>query len=112
VLILDWDIHHGNGTEEIFYDTNEVLYISLHANAYPYTGTRERVGKDKGEGFNVNILLNSPGKGDEDFLLCFTTIVVPILLEYNPELIIISAGYDAAKDDLVGSFGNFNILKI
>ena len=109
-MILDWDIHHGNGTEEIFYESNEVLYISLHANTYPYTGGREKCGKGKGEGFNVNILLKSPGKGDEEFLLCFSNIIIPILMEYNPELIIVSAGFDAAEDDIVGNFGKKNFF--
>jgi acetoin utilization deacetylase AcuC-like enzyme len=99
VLVLDWDVHHGNGTEEIFYGSNEVLYASIHQSPlYPGTGAPGDVGTGEGEGYNVNLPV-PPGSGPDEFLGLVQHVVVPIAREWQPELICLSAGYDAHRDD-------------
>jgi acetoin utilization deacetylase AcuC-like enzyme len=99
VLILDWDVHHGNGTEEIFYDSNQVLYSSIHQSPlYPGTGAVGDVGTGEGEGFTVNLPVR-PGSGPDEFLSLVQHLVVPIAREWQPGLICLSAGYDAHRDD-------------
>jgi acetoin utilization deacetylase AcuC-like enzyme len=99
ILILDWDVHHGNGTEEIFYGSNQVLYASIHQSPlYPGTGAPGDVGTGEGEGFTVNLPV-PPGSGSDDFLALVQHVVVPVALEWRPELICVSAGYDAHRDD-------------
>ncbi|KAI1178174.1 histone deacetylase [Nemania sp. FL0916] len=114
VLILDWDVHHGNGIQNIFYDDPNVLYISLHVYAngdfYPGKpdnpmipdGGLENVGQHPGQGKNVNIAWPSQGMGDGEYLAAFQKIVMPISQEFNPDLVIISAGFDAADGDELG----------
>jgi histone deacetylase 6 len=104
VLIFDWDIHHGNGTEEIFYENDQVLFISIHSYGkfYPGSGESKNIGKNKGEGFNINVPLEGDGYGDEEYLLILEKIVIPVLKEFYPEIILISAGFDAVKGDLLG----------
>jgi acetoin utilization deacetylase AcuC-like enzyme len=98
VLILDIDAHHGNGTQEIFYYRNDVFYISLHQYpAYPGTGSEKEIGKGKGKNFNLNIPL-PPYTNDEEYLKKLE-IFRKVALEYNPDLILVSAGYDTYKDD-------------
>lgn len=108
VIVLDWDIHHGNGTQKAFYDDPRVLYISLHryesGKFYPGTteGGADKVGSGKGKGFNVNIPWPVGGMGDADYLYAFRQVVVPICQEFNPDLVIISSGFDAAHGDVIG----------
>ena len=99
VLVLDWDVHHGNGTEAIFYDSPEVLYASIHQSPlYPGTGAPSDVGAGAGEGFTVNLPV-PPGAGPDEFLSLVQQVVVPIAREFRPGLLCISAGYDAHRDD-------------
>ena len=103
VLVLDWDVHHGNGTEAIFAATDEVLYASIHQwPLYPGTGAAEFEGEGAGEGFNVNLPV-PPGAGSEEFMALVEHVVVPIARAYEPGLIAISAGYDAHRDDPLAS---------
>lgn len=103
IAVVDWDVHHGNGTEEIFYDRADVLTISLHQeNNYPRgTGSVEAQGTGVGEGFNINVPL-MPGGGDDAYLHAFRRIVVPALLRYRPDLIVVACGFDASGVDPLG----------
>ncbi|MFA9427257.1 class II histone deacetylase [Natronorubrum sp. A-ect3] len=105
VAIIDWDVHHGNGTQEIFYDRDDVLFISIHhdhgswdSENHPQEGSLEENGKDEGEGYNINIPL-SPGIGDSAYVKIFRELVRPIIKEYLPDAIIVSAGQDASIVD-------------
>ncbi len=99
ILILDWDVHHGNGTQEIFYDDNSVFFISLHQYPfYPGSGGKNERGEGNGEGFNLNIPMRS-GSGEKEYFDAFREEIIPVIDGYNPELIIISAGFDAHIDD-------------
>jgi acetoin utilization deacetylase AcuC-like enzyme len=99
VLVLDWDVHHGNGTEEIFASSDEVLYASIHQwPLYPGTGPAEYTGTGAGEGFTVNLPV-PPGAGTEEFLAVVQHVVVPIARDLSPGLLAISAGYDAHRRD-------------
>lgn len=103
VLILDWDVHHGNGTQDIFYDRRDVLYVSLHQQPlYPGTGSLNEVGVNDGTGFTVNLPL-SQGSDDAAYESAFSRLVVPIVTQYAPDLVLVSAGYDAhERDPLAG----------
>jgi acetoin utilization deacetylase AcuC-like enzyme len=99
VLVLDWDVHHGNGTEEIFYSSSQVLYASIHQSPlYPGTGAATDVGSGDGVGFTVNLPV-SPGSGPDEFLGLVQHVVAPIAREWRPQLLCISAGYDAHRED-------------
>ncbi|KGA98648.1 histone deacetylase [Alkalihalobacillus alcalophilus ATCC 27647 = CGMCC 1.3604] len=100
VLVLDWDVHHGNGTESAFYEDNEVLFISLHQDRYypADRGFAEHVGKNGAEGYTVNIPLPA-GTGNAGYMYAFKEIVAPIVNEFKPELIIVSAGQDPSLFD-------------
>jgi len=99
VLILDWDVHHGNGTEEIFFARDDVLYASIHQSPlYPGTGRPSDAGSGAGVGFNLNLPVG-PGADGELFLGLIEHVLAPIAREYRPGLIAISAGYDAHRDD-------------
>lgn len=102
VAIIDWDVHHGNGTEEIFIDDPSVLYISLHEeNIYPYTGYAGTRGRGAGLGMNLNIPL--PRHSDGTIALAaWEALVAPALADFKPELLLISAGFDAREDDPIG----------
>lgn len=114
VFILDWDVHHGNGVQNMFYDDPNILYISLHVYAngdfYPGKpdnpmipdGDLDKVGHGAGKGKNVNIAWPSQGMGDGEYLAAFQKIVMPIAQEFSPDLVIISAGFDAADGDELG----------
>ena len=95
VAIVDWDVHHGNGTQDIFYEDDSVLFISVHEDGYfPLDeGSIGEVGNDEGAGYNVNIPLPS-GTEDEGYIRAFEEIVVPLLREFEPELLLVSAGQD------------------
>lgn len=99
VLVLDWDVHHGNGTEAIFAGSDAVLYVSIHQwPLYPGTGPVDYIGVGAGEGYTVNLPV-PPGSGSETFVSLAQHIVAPIAREFRPGLIAISAGYDAHRDD-------------
>ncbi len=100
VAVVDWDVHHGNGTEAIFYDRDDVLTISIHQDRnYPLdTGQPEARGNGVGEGFNINIPL-PPGAGHTTYLDAMRRIVRPALADYAPEVIIVACGFDASGVD-------------
>ncbi|KAG8431282.1 hypothetical protein GDO86_019126 [Hymenochirus boettgeri] len=108
VMILDWDVHHGNGTQHIFQDDSSVLYVSLHrydeGRFFPSSedAAHDQTGVGKGEGFNVNIPWNGGKMGDTEYLMAFHRVVMPIAYEFNPQLVLISAGFDAARGDPLG----------
>lgn len=102
VLVLDWDVHHGNGTQEMFFADPSVLYVSLHQSPYyPGTGSIHEVGEREGRGYNVNVPL-SAGAGPAEYAAAFDRIVCPIVEAYRPELVLLSAGYDAHRRDPIG----------
>jgi acetoin utilization deacetylase AcuC-like enzyme len=99
VAVVDWDVHHGNGTQAIFWDDPSVLFVSLHQFPfYPGSGARDERGGERGEGYTLNIPLPA-GSGDEIYLTAMQEIVVPALDAYQPELLLISAGFDAHRSD-------------
>ncbi|HYO50234.1 MAG TPA: histone deacetylase, partial [Chloroflexia bacterium] len=102
VLIVDWDVHHGNGTQDYFYDRADVLFLSVHQYPfYPGTGALHEVGSGEGRSYTVNIPLPA-GVGDEGYMRVFNEVVVPVAQRYRPQLILISAGYDAHVADPLG----------
>jgi len=102
VMIIDWDLHHGNGTQRSFYDSDEVLYFSSHQYPYyPGSGSVAETGQGKGEGYTVNVPLN-PGFGDEQYARIFNDILAPVVRQFQPELILVSAGYDTCVNDPLG----------
>jgi acetoin utilization deacetylase AcuC-like enzyme len=102
VAILDWDVHHGNGTQHIFESDPTVLYISLHQYPfYPGTGASTERGVGDGLGYTLNFPFPE-GTGEEEYLTAFTNSIVPALVAFQPGLLIISAGFDAHKDDPLG----------
>jgi len=103
ILIVDFDVHHGNGTQDAFYERDDVLYFSTHQYPhYPGTGHWKERGQGKGEGYTVNVPLPY-GVGDEGYAQAFEEIVLPMARRYNPELILVSAGYDAHWADPLAS---------
>ncbi|XP_068067942.1 histone deacetylase 5 isoform X3 [Anomalospiza imberbis] len=107
ILIVDWDIHHGNGTQQAFYSDPHVLYISLHryddGNFFPGSGAPEEVGSGLGVGYNINIAWTGgvdPPIGDVEYLTAFRTVVMPIANEFSPDLVLVSAGFDAVEGHL------------
>jgi len=99
VLVLDWDVHHGNGTNDIFYGTDEVLYVSIHESPlYPGTGAMSESGAGRGEGFTINLPVPA-GSGHDEWLGLVQHVVAPIARAYSPALIFVSAGFDAHRDD-------------
>lgn len=99
VLIVDWDVHHGNGTSAVFYDDRTVLYFSTHQFPhYPGTGRVKELGMDGAEGFTVNVPLPW-GTGDSGYLTAFEEILMPVALEYDPDIVLISAGQDPHQAD-------------
>jgi acetoin utilization deacetylase AcuC-like enzyme len=102
ILIIDWDLHHGNGTQNSFFGEKEVLYFSTHQFPhYPGTGSVKEVGVDEGRGYTVNVPL-SAGCGDPEYANIFKHILRPIALEFRPELILVSAGFDPHFRDPLG----------
>ena len=99
LLVVDWDVHHGNGTQEMFWRSPEVLYASLHQFPfYPGTGTAEEIGEGDGRGFTVNVPL-SAGGGDDVYRAAFKRAILPVAHQFAPELVLISAGFDASARD-------------
>ncbi len=114
VLIVDWDVHHGNGTQDAFYDDPTVLYFSTHQYPhYPGTGWMDEVGTGVGEGFNINVPLPA-GTDDSGFIAAFKEILVPAAREFSPDIVLISAGMDACNNDGLAqmqmSVGGFSVL--
>ena len=102
VLIVDWDVHHGNGTAEIFRKRNDVLYASIHqSDLFPGTGKITDAGSGDGRGFTLNLPVQS-GATDEVWLSLVEYVVIPVALDFAPQLILISAGFDAHRDDPLG----------
>jgi histone deacetylase 6 len=132
VAIVDWDVHHGDGTQDIFYKDNNPLFISLHrfdkGSFYPCTGKFTEIGEGIGEGFNINIpwntqhIINSQSSiGDDEYYYAFETIVLPVLKDYKPDVILVSCGFDAAENDPLGrmsltplgySYMTYSLLKV
>ncbi len=114
VLIVDWDVHHGNGTQEAFYEDPSVLYFSTHQYPhFPGTGWLDEVGKGDGAGFNINVPL-PPGTNDAGFIAAFEEILLPAALEFVPDIVLVSAGFDGCAGDGLArmnmSAGGFSIL--
>ena len=110
VLILDWDVHHGNGIQHMFYHTSNVLYISIHRYDHAFffpcseDAAADRVGEGDGTGYNINIPWNTKKCGDLEYFLAFTSVILPVAYEYAPDLILVSAGFDAARGDPLGGY--------
>ncbi len=102
VMIVDWDVHHGNGTQDCFYGRSDVLFFSSHRYPfYPGTGALHETGRGEGAGYTVNVPLPA-GVGDEGYGKVFREIVAPLARRYRPELLLVSAGYDAHLADPLG----------
>ncbi len=102
ILIVDWDVHHGNGTQEAFYDDASVLFISTHQFPfYPGTGAIDEIGVNGGEGYTINVPLPA-GCGDAEYLRVFEELVVPAADKFAPEWILVSAGFDSHRRDPLG----------
>ncbi|KAM9473430.1 histone deacetylase 5-like isoform 5-T5 [Salvelinus alpinus] len=115
ILIVDWDIHHGNGTQQAFYNDPNVLYISIHryddGNFFPGSGAPEEVGVGPGVGFNTNIAWTGgvePPMGDVEYLTAFRTVVMPIANEFSPDVVLVSAGFDAVEGHQ-SPLGGYNV---
>ncbi|KAK6441093.1 Histone deacetylase hda1 [Oleoguttula sp. CCFEE 5521] len=115
VFILDWDVHHGNGIQQASYNDPNVLYVSLHVHKkgtfYPESSYRDNrppygnhlhCGEGAGLGMNVNVPWTAQGMGDADYLYAFQQVIMPIAQEFDPDLVIIAAGFDAAEGDMLG----------
>jgi acetoin utilization deacetylase AcuC-like enzyme len=101
VMIIDWDVHHGNRTNHVFRESRQVLYVSIHQSPlFPWTGRASDVGQGEGEGFTVNLPV-PPGSGNEVWVSLIEHVVVPLAYSFEPQLVLISAGYDAHRDDPV-----------
>jgi acetoin utilization deacetylase AcuC-like enzyme len=98
-MIVDWDVHHGNGTQDAFYSSPQVLFTSIHQSPlYPGTGDPGEIGSGPGEGLTVNLPV-PPGSGPDEFVALVQTVVEPLARSFGPGLIAVSAGYDAHRDD-------------
>jgi acetoin utilization deacetylase AcuC-like enzyme len=102
VLIVDWDVHHGNGTQAAFYGDPHVLFYSMHqAGHYPGTGMAREVGSDAGTGFTIDVPLQR-GAGDGAVRLAFESLLLPVARAFKPQLVLVSAGYDPQDGDILG----------
>jgi acetoin utilization deacetylase AcuC-like enzyme len=102
VLVVDWDVHHGNGTNAIFHELREVLFASIHQYPfYPGTGPLSDSGTGEGEGYSINLPVPG-GSGEEVFCALVEHVVLPAARAYDPDVVLISAGFDAHRDDPVG----------
>jgi len=102
ILIVDFDVHHGNGTQDIFYEDNSVFYFSVHQHPfYPQSGRPSEIGSGKGKGFTLNVDLPK-GSGDSALIKAFSNKLIPSMKKFKPEFILISAGFDAHEGDLLG----------
>jgi acetoin utilization deacetylase AcuC-like enzyme len=102
VLVVDWDVHHGNGTMHSFYESDQVLFFSTHQFPhYPGSGRVQEIGSGRGRGYTVNVPL-PPGQGDEEYAAIFEQVLRPIAAEFAPQLILVSAGFDISRGDPLG----------
>jgi len=102
ILIVDWDLHHGNGTQHSFYSDPRILYFSTHQYPYyPGTGSLQEIGQGKAEGYTINVPL-SVGAGDASFVKIFRKILQPVALKFKPQLVLLSAGFDTYYQDPLG----------
>lgn len=107
VMIIDYDAHHGNGTQNAFYSSNEVLYVGLHQDGrtlFPGSGFPDEMGNGKGLGYTANLAMY-PGAGDDSYKMAFIDVIEPLAEVYNPEFILVSAGFDAHHKDPLTSLG-------
>ena len=103
VLVLDWDVHHGNGTNDIVHSRDDVLFASIHQSPlYPGTGPLSDVGSGAGEGYSLNLPV-PPGSGEREFVSLVQHVVAPAAREFRPGIVLVSAGYDAHRDDPLAS---------
>ena len=114
VMIVDWDVHHGNGTNDIFHEDPRVLFCSIHQwPLYPGTGAARDAGSGPGRGFTVNVPV-APGSGDEEFCSVVEHVALPLARSWQPQLLLISAGYDAHREDPLAdcqvSDGGFGVM--
>jgi acetoin utilization deacetylase AcuC-like enzyme len=99
VMVVDWDVHHGNGTQQIFYESDRVLFLSIHQSPlYPGTGSAAETGAGPGSGHTVNLPVPA-GAGGDEFLALLQGVAVPLMDLYRPDLLVVSAGYDAHRED-------------
>ena len=99
VAIVDWDVHHGNGTQDMFYGDPRILYVSTHQSPlYPGTGLLRETGSGDGAGANLNLPF-PPGTAGDTFRAAFDTVVMPLIERFAPDWLIISAGFDAHRND-------------
>jgi acetoin utilization deacetylase AcuC-like enzyme len=104
VLIVDWDVHHGNGTQEVFYSDHSVLFFSTHQwPYYPGTGTADETGEGAGKGYTINCPFPA-GSGHAEILGAFRKILLPAAIQFKPDLVLISAGFDSRRGDPLGRF--------
>ncbi|KAL4556782.1 hypothetical protein LXL04_034942 [Taraxacum kok-saghyz] len=103
ILIVDWDVHHGNGTQKAFWNNCQVLFFSVHS-FYPCgdDGSHMMVGEGEGEGYNINVPWENGGCGDADYIAVWDHILIPVAKEFKPDIILISAGFDSALGDPLG----------
>ncbi|MSQ80822.1 MAG: histone deacetylase [Candidatus Methylopumilus sp.] len=108
ILIVDYDVHHGNGTQDIFYDDDSVFYFSIHQHPfYPGTGRSSEKGANEGYGFNLNIDLPK-GAGDKEFIKGLEENLIPAMQKFKPEFILVSSGFDAHENDPLGQLNYTN----
>lgn len=113
VFILDWDIHHGNGIQDLTFDDPNIFYLSIHRASfgsrkdwfYPGTGRSNETGEGVAKGTNLNIVWGKGGMGDEEYAAAFSQVVLPLLYSFKPDLILIACGLDAVQGDLIGDCG-------
>lgn len=104
VVIADWDVHHGNGTQDVFYDDDSVLFFSTHQSPwYPGTGADDETGAGKGLGATKNVPL-AAGAGREQVIAAFSDFLIPLCEKFRPEMVFISAGFDSRRNDPLGGF--------
>lgn len=112
IVVLDWDVHHGDSTQKLFYERDDVLYVSIHKFCYGKfypgkKGNREFLGEGKGSGFNLNFPIN-PVKnqfvGDQEYIFAFERMILPVLKEFDPEFVFVSSGFDCLYGDPLGQF--------
>jgi acetoin utilization deacetylase AcuC-like enzyme len=103
VFVIDWDVHHGNGTNDVFHADPDVLFASIHQwPLYPGTGPLSDVGSGAGEGYSINLPV-PPGSGEDEWLSLVEHVVLPAARAFEPELVLVSAGFDAHRADPLGS---------
>ena len=103
IFIIDFDVHHGNGTQQIFEEDNSVYYFSTHqAHLYPETGSESERGSNNGKGFTYNVEMPA-GAGDREYLTVYNDLLPSLVKKFFPDLVIVSAGYDIHIDDPIAS---------